>query len=174
MIIPLLSGEKEPRLLVCSPLHHRLSKKDGIWSHKRISRCPSFSQRAPSVSGALAAGGGCGRTAEAKGVPSHSPGIVTGAPKAYRTLAWGLYTEPSGAPTASGKQRLASSGPARATHQEAPSHQSCWGQNRTSTAGVSCTAETGRGRGEEAAFSHQIKSQTWTLCLSRQVFIFLS
>lgn len=75
MIIPLLSGEKEPRLLVCSPLHHRLSKKDGIWSHKRISRCPSFSQRAPSVSGALAAGGGCGRTAEAKGVAGGPAGV---------------------------------------------------------------------------------------------------
>lgn len=75
MIIPLISGEKEPRLHVCSPLHHRLSKKDGIWRHKRISRCPSFSQRAPSLSGALAAGGGCGRTTEAKGEAGSQAGV---------------------------------------------------------------------------------------------------
>ena len=42
MIIPLISGEKEPRLHVCSPLHHRLSKKDGIWRHKRFHVVPPF------------------------------------------------------------------------------------------------------------------------------------
>ena len=75
VIIPLISGEKEPRLHVCSPLHHKPSKKDGIWRHKWISRCPSFSQRAPSFSRALAAGGGCSRTTEANGEAGGQVGV---------------------------------------------------------------------------------------------------
>ena len=87
-----------------------------------------------------------------RGRTSHGPGIVTGAPQGLRTLAR-ASTEPSGASVASREQRLASPGPARATHQEAPSHpQSRWGQkNRTSTAGMSCNAET---RGGERLHSH--------------------